>query len=274
MVSLATMAADIPAPATTLSNVRLSNGITLHVATQGPQTGPAVIMLHGFTDSWFSFSRVLPLMPADIRLIAADMRGHGDSDRPAAGYRLTDFADDVIRLMDAMDVPKAVLVGHCMGSFIARKVFQLAPERVSRMVLVAGGPTMHTPVMSELVTAIEELSDPVDDGFARAFQMGCIHGPVPEPFMEAIIANSRRMPARLWKAVMQGLLDSEINLVRPAVRTLVLGGRKDAVFSVTEQMVLARQFPRGELHLVDDVGHTLHWEQPATFVSALIRFGV
>ena len=41
-----------------------------------------------------------------------------------------------------------------------------------------------------------------------------------------------------------------------------------------EQMVLARQFPRGELHLVDGVGHTLHWEQPATFVSALIRFGV
>jgi pimeloyl-ACP methyl ester carboxylesterase len=46
------------------------------------------------------------------------------------------------------------------------------------------------------------------------------------------------------------------------------------VFSSTEQMVLARQFPRGELHLVDGIGHTLHWEQPAMFVSALIRFGV
>ena len=58
------------------------------------------------------------------------------------------------------------------------------------------------------------------------------------------------------------------------MRTLVLGGRQDAVFSATEQMVLARQFPRGELHLIDGVGHTLHWEQPATFVSALLRFGV
>ena len=81
------------------------------------------------------------------------------------------------------------------------------------------------------------------------------------------------MPARIWKAVMQGLLESEINLSRPEVRTLVLGGRQDAVFSAAEQMVLARQFPRGELHLIDGVGHTLHWEQPATFVKALIRFG-
>ena len=92
--------------------------------------------------------------------------------------------------------------------------------------------------------------------------------------MAAAIANSRRMPAWVWKAAFQGLIEGEINLVRPQMRTLVLGGRKDAVFSATEQMVLARQFPRGELHLIDDVGHTLHWEQPATFVSALIRFGV
>lgn len=92
--------------------------------------------------------------------------------------------------------------------------------------------------------------------------------------MEAVIANSRRVPARIWKDVMQGLIEGEINLSRPDVRTLVLGGRQDAVFSEMEQMVLARRFPRGELHLVDAVGHTLHWEQPATFVSALIRFGV
>lgn len=273
MVSFAPTA-ELRVPVLSTSHVRLANGVTLHVATQGPGSGPAVIMLHGFTDSWFSFSRVLPLMASDMRIIAADMRGHGDSSRPQGGYTLANFADDVIHLMDAMNVPKAVLVGHCMGSFIARKVYELAPDRVARLVLVAGGPTMRTPVMSGLATMIELLADPVDEEFVRAFQMGCIHAPVPQPFMEAIIANSRRVPARIWKDVMQGLLASEINLSRPGVRTLVLGGRNDAVFSVTEQMMLARQFPRGELHLIDGVGHTLHWEQPATFVSALMRFGV
>ena len=262
-----------PAPAS-LNHARLSNGITLHFAAQGPTTGPAVMMLHGFTDSWFSFSRVLPRLPADMRVIAPDMRGHGDSERPPLGYRLADLADDVLRLMDTLQIPKAVLVGHCMGSFVARKVYELAPQRVSRLVLAGAGPVMQTPIMTGLMHMINWLTDPVDEAFVREFQMSCVQSPVPEPFMEAIIANSRRMPARIWKDVMRGLLEGEINLSRPDVRTLVVGGRQDAIFSAMEQMALARQFPRGELHLVDGVGHTLHWEQPATFVSALIRFGV
>lgn len=271
MVSFTT---EVPAVARSLGHTRLSNGITLHYASQGPSTGPAIVMLHGFTDSWFSFSRVLPLMPPDLRIVAPDQRGHGDSERPPGGYRLADLADDVLRFMDALQIPKAVIVGHCMGSFVARKVYELAPGRVSRLVLVGAGPETATPVMTGLMHMINWLTDPVDESFVREFQMSCVHAPVPEPFMETVIANSRRMPARIWKDVMQGLIEGEINLSRPTVRTLVLGGREDAVFSAMEQMLLARQFPRGELHLVDGVGHTLHWEQPATFVSALVRFGV
>jgi non-heme chloroperoxidase len=264
---------EMPAPATSLTDVRLSNGVTLHVALQGPRSGPAVIMLHGITDSWFSFARVMPLLPADLRVVVPDQRGHGDSERPLS-YRLEDLADDVIRLMDALQIEKAVLVGHSMGSFVARKTCELAPQRVSRLVLVGAGPDMKNQGMAELVAAVNQLTDPVDEQFVRDFQMSCIHAPVPEPFMEAAIANSRRVPARVWKAAFQGLVEGQINLINPQVRTLVLGGRNDAVFSATEQMVLARQFPRGELHLIDGIGHTLHWEQPATFVSALLRFGV
>jgi non-heme chloroperoxidase len=267
-------AVEMPVPATHLTHVRLSNGITLHCATQGPTTGPAVIMLHGFSDSWFSFSRVLPLMPADMRVVVPDLRGHGDSERPADGYRLADFADDVIQLMDAMQIARAVVVGHSMGSFVARKIYELAPHRVSRLVLVGAAAVAGNRNLIELMEAVNELKDPVDENFVRDFQRSCVHTAVPEPFMEAAIANSRRMPARIWKAALRGLIDGEISMPREPLRALVLGGRRDAVFSATEQMVLARQFPRGELHLIDDVGHTVHWEQPATFVNALIRFGV
>ena len=261
-------------PAASLDLVRLSNGVTLHYAQQGPKSGPAVVMLHGFTDSWFSFSRVLPLLPPELRVIAVDQRGHGDSDRPEGGYRISDFADDVIRLMDALSVPKAVLVGHSLGSFVARKVYELAPDRVSRLVLVGAGPRADNATIVQLVDAVNALTDPVDEAFVRDFQKSTIHAPVPDDFLETVIANSRRLPSRIWKAALRGLLEDEINLSQPQVRTLVLGGRQDAVFSSTEQMVLARQFPRGELHLVDGVGHALHWEMPKTFVSALIRFGV
>jgi pimeloyl-ACP methyl ester carboxylesterase len=261
-------------PSASLDLVRLSNGISLHYAHQGPASGPALVLLHGFTDSWFSFSRVLPLLPPELRVIAPDLRGHGDSERPADGYRTTDLAGDVIGLMDALGIRKAVIVGHCLGSFVARKVYQLAADRVSRLVLLAAGPVAGNRVITGLMDAVNALTDPVDEAFVRDFQSGTVHAPVPEHFMETVIANSRRMPARVWKAVLQGLLADEVKLSEPQVRTLVVGGRKDSVFSATEQIMLARQFPRGELQLVDGVGHALHWEMPSTFVGALTRFGV
>lgn len=263
-----------PAPGTSLDVVRLSNGVALHYASQGPRRGPAAILIHGYSDSWFSFSRILPLLRPELRVLAPDLRGHGDSERPAAGYRIADLADDMIRLMDALNVPKAVLIGHSMGSFVARKVFELAPARVSRLVLIGGALKCDNDVARELQRAVNALTDPVDEAFVRDFQMSTIAAPVPAPFLEAVIANSRRMPARIWKAVIQGLIEFEPAVVRPDVPALVLGGREDAVFSRTEQMVLARQFPRGELHLMDGIGHSLHWEKPAMFVNALTRFGV
>ena len=271
---MTSLAYDLRAPAIHLDRVTLSNGITLHYATQGPRTGPAVVFIHGYSDSWFSFSRIMPLMPAELRLVAADMRGHGDSDRPPLGYGMPDLAGDVVRMLDALAIPTAVIVGHSMGTFVARKVLELAPDRVSRLVLVSGGPTANTPGMLELQRAVNTLVDPVDEGFVREFQMSCIGSPVPDDFVEAAICNSRRMPARVWQAIVSGMIGFESTLDKPPVRALVLGGRKDTVFSVAEQIALARLFPRGELHLIDDVGHSLHWEQPNTFVSALLRFGI
>ena len=272
MVSLITSAP--PAPRRSLDNVHLPGGIRLHYATQGPPAGPAVVLLHGYSDSWFSWSRVLPLLRPDLRVVAPDLRGHGDSDRPADGYEIADFAGDVIGLLDALNIPMAVVVGHSMGSFVARKVLELAPQRVSRLILTGAGASAQLPVMAELMMAVSALTDPVDEAFVRGFQTDMINVPVPADFLETVIAVSRRMPARIWKAAIKGLVQSDIRLVRPAQRTLVVGGRLDAVFSAGEQTKLAREFPNGELHLIDGVGHTLHWEQPDTFVSALTRFGV
>jgi pimeloyl-ACP methyl ester carboxylesterase len=83
---------------------RLPSGLELHVAEQGPRTGPAVLMLHGYSDSWFSYSRILPLLPPDWHAIVPDQRGHGESDRPESGYAPADFAGDALRLMDRLGI--------------------------------------------------------------------------------------------------------------------------------------------------------------------------
>jgi len=265
-------AAAALAPLMTFADVTLANNLRLLYARQGPSTGPAIIMLHGYSDSSASFGRVMPLLPAGLRVIAPDLRGHGHSDRPDAGYRMHDLADDVLQMMDALDVPSAIIVGHSMGSFVAQAVAERAPERVTGLVLIGSAPVAMNKPIKELRVAVDGLSDPVDAGFVREFQYSTIAQPVPEAFMEAAIANSRRMPAATWKQLLKGLMEYEPALPRPNVRVLVLGGTRDAVFSPTEHVALAQQYPFARLQLIDDVGHTLHWEQPQKFVELLLQF--
>ena len=259
-------------PVISHAEVTLASGVRLHYAQQGPRGGPTIILLHGYSDSWFSFSRVMPLVPLDFRVIAPDLRGHGNSDRPESGYRIDDMAGDIVELMDALGIPSAIVVGHSMGSFVAQAIADRVPTRVTGLVLVGSAPVAANVNVSGLRLTVDALTDPVDPGFVRDFQFGSIALPVPDAFMEAAIANSRRMPARIWKAAIKGLIDYRPAARRPSMRVLVLGGKKDSVFSAAEQTQLARQYPDSRLQLIDEAGHTLHWEQPDVFIGALKRF--
>ena len=79
-------------------------------------------MLPGPTDSWRSYQPVLELLPAWVRAVAVSQRGHGESDKPETGHRVEDFAADVVSLLDALHVERAVLVGHSGSCLVARRV--------------------------------------------------------------------------------------------------------------------------------------------------------
>jgi pimeloyl-ACP methyl ester carboxylesterase len=89
---------------------RLSTGLRIHYAESGDARGTPVVFVHGWPDSWFSFSRVLPLLPATLRLIALDQRGFGESDHRTRVY------DSICRrprgVAHTLGIDRAVLVGH------------------------------------------------------------------------------------------------------------------------------------------------------------------
>ena len=250
--------------------VRLPSGVRLRYIDQGPAAGPVVLMLHGYTDSSFSFSRVLPLMPTGTRVIVPDQRGHGLSDRPAEGYAVDDFATDALQLLDALQVRTATIVGHSMGSFVARRITEKAPARVTRLVLMGSAPQPKNAGVRELQAAVNELSDPIDAAFVRGFQESTVLRPVPAAFMNTAIDGSLSVPARVWKAALAGMM-VYVPAGTPTCPTLVLGGAGDSVFSKKEQEELAASIPGARLEIVDGVGHALHWEEPERFVASLVR---
>src|SRR5687767_4157033 len=127
----------------TLPAVALPNGIRLPYVEQGDPAGVPMLLLHGFTDSWRLFEPVLPYLPASIRAFAVTQRGHGDADRPASGYHPQDFAADIAAFMDALQLERAIIVGHCMGSTIAQRFAIAYPERTLGLALLSSFATFR-----------------------------------------------------------------------------------------------------------------------------------
>ena len=245
------------------ADIQLSTGVRLRYAEQGDPHGHPVILLHGYSDSWFSFSRVLPLLDRRYHVYALDLRGHGESDRPKGGYDMRALAADVVAFMNAERLVRVTVVGHSMGSMVAQQVALAVPERVARLVLVgAVAAPSESATLHELNTAVQTLEDPVPEEFVREFQVGTVHGAVPEEFMNEAIAESLKLPARVWRGLITGMLATQAadGLVESSIPTLILWGERDATFSRAEQDRLVRLIGTAELNVYPETGHALHWE--------------
>src|SRR3712207_6591628 len=156
----------------------LSTGVRLHYAEQDDQAGEAIIFLHGYSDSWFSFSRVLPLLSAEYHTFALTQRGHGDSDKPQCCYTPEDFAADVDAFMDAVGLEVATVVGASTGALFAQRMALSYPRRVGRLVLIAPQtPAQENEALLGLREEVRTLEDPVPPEFVREFQESTIYHP-------------------------------------------------------------------------------------------------
>lgn len=113
----------------------LVNGVRLHVVRGTREGRPAILFLHGLYDRWEIWRPAMTALAADYDLIAPDLRGHGRSDWPESGYRLSDYLADAIGLLDSFAVRDVAIIGHSLGAVIAALVAANDPARVRAVVL-------------------------------------------------------------------------------------------------------------------------------------------
>ncbi|HEY9652462.1 MAG TPA: alpha/beta hydrolase, partial [Coleofasciculaceae cyanobacterium] len=111
----------------------MSNGIQLHYVTQGE--GPLMLMLHGFPEFWYSWRHQIPEFAKNYKVVAFDLRGYNDSDKPKqkSAYVMSEFINDVEGVIKGLGYDQCVLVGHDWGGAIAWCFAYAHPEMVERL---------------------------------------------------------------------------------------------------------------------------------------------
>ena len=257
-------------------SVPLASGVTLSCAVQGDGDGPALLLVPGPTDSWRSYGPVLDRLPASVRAIAVSPRGHGDTDKPETGYRVEDLAADVVPLLDALHIGSAVVAGHSGSCLVARRVALDHPDRVAGLVLEASPTTLRGhPGLEQLVeSVISMLEDPIDPDFARSFLTDTSSDAITPGFVEELIAELLKVPARAWQEMFASLqtYDDMRQLERIDVPTLLVWGDADGLVTRAMQDALVDRICAAELRVYEGVGHTPRWEDPARFASDVVTF--
>ena len=261
---------------TTAESVTLASGLRLSCAEHGARSPVTVVLWPGPTDSWRSYAPVLDRLPPEVRAIAVSPRGHGDSDKPPAGYRIEDFAQDAIELLDALEIDRAVLAGHSGSCLVARRVALDHPARVAGLVLEASPTSLRRdPDLERFVSeVIGALADPIDPEFARSFVADTSSDNVTPAALDELVDDVREVPARVWREMFSALLEYDDigELGRIDAPTLLIWGDGDELVPRAMQDALVAAIPNAGLTVYAGAGHTPRWEDPQRFADELARF--
>ena len=218
---------------------------------------------------------MLDSLPRWIRAIAVSQRGHGDSDKPNTGYRVQDFAVDAVEFLNALEIDRAVLVGHSGSCLVARNVALGNPDRVAGLVLEASPTNLCNESARRFVNSVVlGLADPIDPEFAKSFVGDTSSDHVAPDVVVTLVAEILKVPACVWHATFTGLLeyDDTHELSRIGAPTLLIWGDGDALVSREMQDELADRIPDAELIVYPGRGHTPRWDDPTQFSEDLTAF--
>ncbi len=261
-------------------SVQLPNGEKLAYVEMGARTGSPVILIHGYTDNARDWVPLVPYLNSGLRLILVDIRGHGQSSKPECCYTRLDFAYDIKLLMDALQIPKADVVGHSLGSIICQTLAEDWPDRVNRVVLISssGGPRPgskpHKPEF-DFAAEIRKLKEPIDPDSPFMVAWWDSPTPVDADFIRRQRKDAAGIPLSIWLAILdQDILGADLQRTLPRLKapTLLIWGEKDPIIEEEGRQTLRAALPAAQTKVFAGLGHNPFWENPAAVADVVNTF--
>lgn len=273
--------------------VRLPDGVRIHYRRLG--RGRAMVLLHGFPQTGHMWRKVMPRLAERFTVVAPDLRGYGDSDRPRSGYDKRAMAADVAGVIQALSLAPVVLVGHDRGARVAHRFALDHPALLTHLVLLDIAPTydifervdQHRAgrIWHWFFHQVPDLPEALVAGREEVYLRHCYTAWAHNPAAieeEAVQEYLRcfRQPGALRAAFDDYRAGATIDLEHDAadrhrkvtMPTLVLWGGSRQAQAADMLGVWKERCERAEGRAVPDCGHFIPEERPEVVVEAILNF--
>ncbi len=272
-----------------------ANGIRFHYVEAGD--GPLLLLLHGFPEFWYSWRHQIPVLATRFRVVAPDLRGYNETEKPASGYDVRTLVEDVAGLVRAFGYDRCRLAGHDWGGVIAWSAAARFPELIERLsILNAPHPTAMALALrsnasqrkrSRYIFTFQIPGLPERRIRARNFEMidKVMRGQMVHPerlsnsdvdAFKTALARPGSLSATLayYRTAFRGALRTGFAAhdVRINVPTQVIWGEQDFALGIELVQNLSRWVPDLELELLPTAGHWVQQDEPEITSELMLDF--
>lgn len=261
-------------------NLRITaNNITVSYTDEGPENVPVIIFIHGFPFNKEMWNKQLDALSENLRVIAYDVRGHGNSYSGTDDFSIELFVKDLLSFMDALEIEKTTLCGLSMGGYIALKAIEKYPYRFDKLILcdTSCKPDSHE-AKEKRMKAIEGILENgvekfADDGIMIFFAQESLNT------KKDMIAEVREIMVHTTeKSIIKTLLalskrkETCSILSEIKVPVLILVGEEDKITPPEAAQFMHKEINGSVISIIKHAGHLSNLENPEQFNTQLKKF--
>ena len=255
------------------------NNHTVSYTDEGPDNAPVIILIHGFPLNKSMWNKQVEVLIETYRVIAYDVRGHGNSTSGTDDFTIELFVTDLIKLMDALKIEKAMLCGLSMGGYIALSAVENFPKRFGALILCDTNCVADTPeAKGKRMMSIESIQK---NGLEQYANESLANLFAPESFVtnkEKIALVKEMIKGTSVQSLSNTLIalskrkETCFGLATIHIPVLIVVGKEDKITPPEAALLMQKKIKGSKLNIIEHAGHLSNIENSYEFNGQLRKF--
>ncbi len=261
------------------SHTTTVNNLTVNYIDEGPTNSPAIIFIHGFPLNKLMWEKQIEILKENYRVIAYDIRGHGNTDAGNDNFSIELFANDLLSLMDVLKIDRTILSGFSMGGYIALNAIESYPERFNALILcdtncAADMPDAKEKRMKTIANIKEQgLEKYAGESLKKLFAPISFSTHSEEiAIVRKMIMNTSRQSLYKTLHALAERKETCTKLHEIKVPVLIMVGKEDEITPPAAALTMHEKIKSATIHIIDHAGHMSNMENPDQFNNHLTKF--